>query len=45
MDGNIRAYLVTLRTPKGNVLAYAKLGTDIDGIAELNGIEIGRAHV
>ena len=39
MDGNIRAYLVTLRTPKGNILAYAKLGTDIDGIAELNGID------
>lgn len=39
MDGNIRAYLVTLRTPKGNVLAYAKLGTDIDGIAEQNGMD------
>lgn len=39
MDGNIRAYLVTLRTPKGNVLTYAKLGTDIDGIAEQNGMD------
>lgn len=39
MDGNIRAYLVTLRTPKGNVLAYAKLGTDLDEIAELNGMD------
>lgn len=39
MDGDIRAYLVTLRTPKGNVLTYAKLGTDIDGIAEQNGMD------
>lgn len=39
MDGNIRAYLVTLRTPKGNVLAYAKLGADLDGIAKRNGMD------
>lgn len=39
MDGNIRAYLVTLRTPKGNVLTYAKLGTDLNGIAERNGMD------
>lgn len=39
MDGNIRAYFVTLRTPKGNVLAYAKLGAGLDGITERNGMD------
>lgn len=39
MNGNIHAYLVTLRTPKGNVLAYAKLGADLDEIAERNGMD------